>query len=165
MAATGMNLNFQLSPQQTCRVALQPSEQTVNKGTMLLGEQTYVTPSGVRYMRPGMTVSDFNQRLRLPQRRTFLGPEYFNGGCVTPYCKDSTQCPESTQATVSPRTNSLFAAAFDTPFDFTGNDAPPQCFQGVCSGYNSVVGWETAPTGELRWQSKTAAERSQSCSQ
>lgn len=148
-----MTSRYAYSPSETCRVQPEQAPMMEGPGTIHRGFETHVTPYGVVYQQNGMTVSDFNRNLRLPQKRTFLGPEYFNGGCFSLYCKDSAQCPNSRLATPSPQTEALFQAAFDTPFDpATGNNAPPPCFGGNCNSYNSVTGWEITSSGKLRWQ-------------
>jgi len=119
------------------------------------GNQSYTTPGGVTFRTNGMTVTDFNQGLRLPQMRTFLGPEYWNAGCTSLYCKDSTMCPGGTNATTCAPTGDMFNYLFESHSDFTGNDAPPACFGGLCSGYSSVLGWETSNTGMgTKWQAQ-----------
>jgi len=149
-----MEFNAQASPPKTCAVELQLPVTVLNKGTMLQGQVNYTNQFGVKYVRPGMTVSDFNRGLRVPQQRTFLGPEYFNGGCAPLYCKDGVQCPQSVVASTPARTNALFEAAFGTLCPLTGNDAPPECFLGKCSGYNSTIGWEVVPSSSVSLNGK-----------
>lgn len=146
---------FGLSPPVTCRAArLNPPVET-SYGQVQRGGYEWTTPEGVQYQMGGMIPSNFNKGLRLPQQRTFLGPEYFNGGCFQWYCKGQNNCPNSVQAKESPAATALFEMAFSSNMPFTGNNAPPSCFQGVCSGYNSTVGWEFLPSGQMRWQQQT----------
>ncbi len=152
MSVNGIALNAGVSPPRTCRVTMDFPIRQACPGRASMGAGEYITPPGVRYQTGGMSITNFNVGLRLPQRRTFLGPEYFNGGCVPENCKDAKQCPAGRRSTSTKATNQMFEAAFGSPMEFTGNDAPPQCFGGVCSSYNSTLGWEATPTGQLAWQ-------------
>jgi hypothetical protein len=149
-----IGLNFGMSPPETCRVEVQPSKCSTGVNSSIKGSQNYTTPQGVTYHQYGMTVSDYNQGLRVPQMRTFLGPEFFNGGCTSLYCKDSTMCPNSVKAQTCAQTQDMFKYLFDSERSFVGNTAPPACFGGKCSGYSSVPGWETSASNptQLKWQ-------------
>lgn len=144
---------YQLSPQKTCRVEKENSTEVCGVGHIRRGFLTHTTSAGVQYHYPGMTSVNFNSELRLPQRRPFLGPEYYNGGCFQLYSNDASQCPSASRlAQTSPRTNAMFEAAFQRPFEpFTGNDAPPSCQGPKYGTYNSVSGWQTNGSS-LQWQ-------------
>lgn len=54
------------------------------------GSQTYIADNNVVYRRNGVTIREFNHKdLRLPQKRTFLGPEIYNQGCMGLYGRSS----------------------------------------------------------------------------
>jgi len=150
--ATAISLDYQLSPPNTCRVEVQPTTMKVGMSAVQKGSQNYTNPGGIVYHQYGATMQDYNQGLRMPQMRTFLGPEIFNGGCVDLYCKDSTVCPHQRIATSSVVTNTMFDNVFAPQCDFTGNNAPPPCFAGKCSGYDSTVGWQIGANGKVQWQ-------------
>ena len=149
-----MTSMFSMSPEKSCRVAKVNSTEMLHPGRIHRGFSSFTTPEGVQYHTPGMTVSNFNGSLRLPQKRTFLGPEYYNGGCYQMFCKDAAACTGQSArlSQASPAENALFEAAFESPHEpFTGNDAPPQCSTAKCGSYSSVTGWETNGTS-FRWQ-------------
>lgn len=143
---------FTLSPPETCRATPMNPPQKTRVGVMERGGDSWVSPGGVAYSMSGMTVRDFNRGLRLPQKRDFLGPEIYNGGCAPLMCKDTTNCPNSVRTTTSPQVSAMFDQAFSSMSDFTGNDAPTSCFVGDCASYNSVTGWQYTSEGALLWQ-------------
>lgn len=154
--------HLQLSPPETCRVALLNTPSKTPTGQIQTGYSSLQSRGGIRYNEYGAVLSDFSAGLRVPQMRPFLGPDVFNGGCAPMYCKDEAQCPQSVRNVSSPQTRAMLDAAFASTCPFTGNDAAPACFQGKCSGYNSTIGWEATPQGTLRWQ-MGAASSSATC--
>lgn len=152
---TAISLNYGISNPETCRVEVTPSTCQIGANAVIKGSQTYTDPYNVTSHVYGMTVQNYNEGLRQPQMRTFLGPEYFNAGCTSLYCKDSQMCPSSVPAQSCERSNDMFAYLFEQQSNFTGSNPPPACFGGKCSGYDSTVGWSVSkqnPT-KLQWQS------------
>jgi hypothetical protein len=154
MAAALIGLGCDVADASTCRVEVEPSSCQVREGLTMKGGGKFTTPQGITYRMNGMTVSDYNRGLCQPQMRTFLGPEYFNSGCSSLYCRDKQTCPNSKMASGCNQTGDMMSYLFESQADFIGNDAPPPCFGGSkCGGYGSVVGWETNPNGPgLKWQ-------------
>lgn len=151
---TAINLDFGLSPPSTCRTEVQPGTCKLGLNSIQKGSQRYTTPTGVTFRNNGMTVQDFNAGLRLPQMRTFLGPEYFNSGCTSLYCKDDTMCRGSKTARECQPTSDMMAYNFEAQCDSTGNSSPPWLAVGKGVTYNSTLGWELSDTspGLLKWQ-------------
>lgn len=151
---TAISLNYGISNPETCRVEVVPSSCMTSLNSSIKGSQNYTTTGGIALHQYGMTVQNYNEGLRQPQMRTFLGPEYFNAGCTSLYCKDSNMCPSSVPARGCARSSDMFNYLFDHQSDFTGNDAPPACFGGKCSGYDSTIGWQLSSTqpSTVQWQ-------------
>lgn len=151
---------YEASPAETCRVELTHPSTVIGKNKIQRGGCDRVNPFGVRYQSCGTISVDFNAGLRVPQKRPFLGPAYFNGGCLTTWGKDSTQFPHSVPAVPSERTNRMLTELYDTPFAaHTGNDAPPACAIAKGNTYNSVLGWQTNKN-TLRWESQGVGSQS-----
>jgi len=153
--SSAITLNYGISPPKTCRVEVTPSTCQLGLNSAIKGSQNYTNPGGVTFHTYGMTVQDYNAGLRQPQMRTFLGPEYFNSGCSSLYCKDSALCQQSKMAQGCQRSDDMFTYLFAHQSDFTGNNAPQSVAIGSkCSGYNSVKGWELSSTNptQLKWQ-------------
>lgn len=130
-----------------------------------LGSKVFVTPYNVIYQRPGVTVREFNHEgLRLPQKREFLGPEFFNSGCATLYGNSRfNQGPNSAQE--SQETENMFNYAFATQPYFQGNDFDCACVLGKCAGdlSNSAMGYMLDDNSQLLWKSKAAGALNQQC--
>lgn len=153
---TAISLDYGISNPQTCRVEVQPSTVATGFNTVMKGGQKYTTPSGITYRINGMTITQPDKGLRMPQMRSFLAPEYYNSGCSSLYCKDAQMCPSSVTIQSDHENNDMMNFLFESHSDFTGNDAPPQCFAGgdKYSGYNSVRGWQTSGlSSQMQWQS------------
>jgi len=155
MAGIGLDLNFQAGPPKACRVSLNPPCESNRKGIVEQGNQTYMNPGGVIYREYGVLAVNDAKGLGVYQQRPFITPEYYNGGCFGLYCRDSTECPLSTGIRTSPQTKSMFDRLFYDTDPYTGNGAPPSCFQGkqnwdgTGATYNSVRGWEMNKQGVL----------------
>lgn len=68
-------------------------------------------------------------------------------------------CPGNSVARGCDRSTDMFNYLFESQSDMTGNNAPPACFGGKCSGYDSTLGWETSQTvpGAVKWQASPDA--------
>ena len=122
-----------------------------------LGSKIFVTPSNVTYYRPGVTIREFNHpALRLPQKREFLGPEFYNSGCATLYGNSRFNVgPNSASLTAEKiATEAMYDYNFETQPYYQGNDF--DCYNaGVkCTGPNSALGWMLTKDGGLLWNSK-----------
>jgi hypothetical protein len=143
----------------TCRVNLpRLGQECVNVPGRIgtLQGHTYVTPNNVIYNEPGTTIREFNPRdLRLPQKRAFLGPEVFNGGCATLYSNSNFNPEDPNSATsLSGPSNHMFNSMW-TPMPYgQGNHAPCQCACTKCDGPNSAVGWMKTKNGKLKWEER-----------
>jgi hypothetical protein len=60
----------------------------VSENKWEFGFNTIKTGSGLIYQQNGTTNVNFNGGLKLPQKRPFLGPFMFNGGCSQMYCNN-----------------------------------------------------------------------------
>jgi hypothetical protein len=119
-----------------------------------LGSSKIITPYGVTYYRPGISIREFNHGdLRLPQKREFLGPEFFNSGCATLYGNSRFNQGPNSATTDSKSTTAMYDFVFSSSPYFEGNHA--SCYDaGVkCAGPNSALGWMMDPAGTLLWQS------------
>jgi len=132
-----------------------------------LGSKVFTTPYNVVYQRPGVTIREFNHEgLRLPQKRSFLGPEFFNSGCATLYGNSRfNQGPNS--ANESTDTSAMFDYAFATRPYFessAGGAGPCYCAGAKCSDpVNSFIGWNLDKDGQLGWKSKNQNAMMQQC--
>jgi hypothetical protein len=128
-----------------------------------LGSKVFVTPYNVTYQRPGVTVREFNHAgLRLPQKREFLGPEFFNAGCATLYGNSRFGGGESS-AHDSMATEAMFDYNFSAQPYYTGNNFPCENAGAKCASANSALGWMLNKNGQLLWQSQDAAAANQRC--
>ena len=119
-----------------------------------LGSSKTITPYGVTYYRPGVTIREFNHgELRLPQKREFLGPEFYNSGCATLYGNSRFNKGPNSANTDSNATMAMYDYVFSSSPYFEGNSA--SCYDaGVkCTGPNSALGWMMDPAGNLLWKS------------
>ena len=118
-----------------------------------LGSSKLTTPYGVTYYRPGVTVREFNHaELRLPQKREFLGPEFFNTGCATLYGNSRFNQGPNSATTDSAASLAMYDYVFSPRPYFEGNNA--SCYNaGVkCMSPNSALGWMQDKNGNLLWQ-------------
>lgn len=155
--ASRIGLGCGIADASTCRMEVEPSSCKMGTGMTMQGGGKFTTAQDVTYRVNGMTISDYNAGLRQPQMRTFLGPEYFNSGCSSLYCRDKEACGGNMKlAKGCGQTGDMMSFLFESQADFIGNDAPPPCFGGSkCGGYGSVLGWETNPKGPgLKWQAE-----------
>lgn len=120
-------------------------------GIMELNAFQYKHPmGGAVYTQHGMlTETNPHGPLRVPQRRTFLMPEYFNSGCSTEYCAgDEKIYPTGRPACSGPQTSSWNNRELDPYFASTdpyyGNSVPVSmvCYKGITG--NSTAGWLNA---------------------
>lgn len=121
-----------------------------------LGSSKTVSPYGVVYYRPGVTVREFNHAdLRLPQKREFLGPEFFNGGCATLYANGRLASGPSSATTDTAATSSMLDRMFASQPYFEGNQA--SCYNAGVKGNspNSALGWMMDKDRNLLWEAKS----------
>jgi hypothetical protein len=127
-----------------------------------LGSKIYTTPYNVVYYRPGVTVREFNHAgLRLPQKREFLGPEFFNTGCATLFGNNRFNVGPNSADTDSIGTQAMYDYNFAPQPYFQGNDF--DCYNaGVkCVSPNSALGWMLTKDDKLLWKSKNQEELTQ----
>jgi hypothetical protein len=117
-----------------------------------LGSKVYVTPDDVTYYRPGVTIREFNHAgLRLPQKRTFLGPEFFDSGCATLYGSNRfNNGPSSTNESLA--TESMFNYSFAPRPYYEGNDFSCVSAGSKCASVNSALGWMLNSDGQVLWK-------------
>lgn len=125
----------------------------VNPKKWYLGFHKTVSPNGVIYHHGGSINVDFNNNLRLHQRRTFLGPDFFNSGCLSYNCRDKNKCPGQELAEIAPETQQMFNHAFNSNDPFVRNDVSRECVGVKCNSYNSVSGWMTTD-GKYNWHNQ-----------
>jgi hypothetical protein len=115
-----------------------------------LGSKKFVTPYNVTYYQPGVTIREFNHEgLRLPQKREFLGPEFFNSGCTTLYGNNRFTTGPNTADTDSKDTMAMFDYTFATRPYFEGNNVTCSTVGAKCAGPNSPLGWMMDPQKQL----------------
>lgn len=151
-----MSQYFAQSPAKTCMV--RAANPPTNRGFHKTGRDftMFTTPYDVTYHKGGMTMVDWNQGLRQPQRGEYLSFRYYNSGCAPIYCKDSTVCPGSANVTSqSEHSSAMFESLFNSPANYyVGNQLRPQCVTVKCDSYNSPSGWVAGPGGKPRWASR-----------
>ncbi len=115
-----------------------------------LGTKRFITPDNVEFVQNGVTVREFNHRaLRLPQKRPFLGPEFFNSGCATLY---GTVGYDTNMADVNPAvTANMFNNVFASQGFFEGNNPAPCCTGVKAASSNSALGYARDDKGQLLW--------------
>lgn len=138
-----------------CRVKTYAPAIEATPTKFLRGFETYTTDNNVRYQLGGLTSVTWNgPGLRVPARAAYLGPNYFDSGCLAPYTNNRTECPECVLSVPSPTEKRLFDEAFASYEPFDTNHIPKQCMGVKDSGYNSSRGWTVNPSDcKLRWQS------------
>ena len=157
--ASQIDLNYQMAPESSCRVELVDPIQKLGAGAVSKGYQSYTnSQTGFTTFNFGQTLVDFQTGLRQPQMKSALFPSSFGEGCVTRYCPDSKQCPNSVQATTAPETRAMFDEMFAPEADFIGNQFPSSldnsCVKG--SSYGGLNGWKVNSSGKLNWQSNAS---------
>lgn len=121
-----------------------------------LGSKVFVTPYNVTYYRPGVTVREFNgPDLRLPQKRTFLGPEFYNSGCATLYGNSRFNIGPNTADTEAAGSRAMFEYSFAPQPYFQGNRVDCTNAGAKCASPNSALGWMLLPDGNLMWQQQS----------
>jgi len=126
----------------SCRKQTQADCIAVAPGKWEVG--SFLTPkdgSFIDYNTERMTIYDPDTHLRLPQRRSFLSPEYFNSGCLPIYCTSSDRsCGMKNQTPVqSKETIAMFDQAFASTDPFIGAYSPAACAGGK-GVHNSTYG-------------------------
>jgi hypothetical protein len=96
---------------------------------------------------------DFDENLRPPQRREFLFPAIYNGGCEQRFCNNSKQCPGTSLARPSEQTLEMFNTVFGS-YDPYGQvtSVSPACSGVKCTGPNSAAGWQILKDGQPLWK-------------
>ena len=131
-----------------------------------IGSKTYVTPYNVVYQRPGVTIREFNpQSLRLPQKRTFLGPDFFNSGCVGLYGNSRWESGPSSaeEDAANSATRMMYDYSFQTRPYFEGNNVDCATAGAKCAGPNSALGWMLNPAGMPFWMEQNKANVTAVC--
>ncbi len=102
-------------------------------------------PNGIKYYQNGLQIYRPEDGLTVYQRREFLTPEFFDGGCFEPYCGQKRLCPNGKLAGETPQEKDMFGYFFQSTDPFIGNSGPINC-AGI-KGYtaNSFLGWDTSP--------------------
>jgi hypothetical protein len=120
-----------------CRYEIDPqkSGKLVSPNKYQFGFSTTKTNFGVIYQHNGRTNVDFNGSLRLPQKRTFLGPSEFNGGCTSIYCDGQTRCANSYKSMEAPDTKEMFDNVFSNPNYFLVDELPNNCAGIKCDDF------------------------------
>ena len=119
-----------------------------------LGSKKYISPYNVTYYRPGVTVREFNgPDLRLPQKREFLGPEFYNSGCATLYGSGRFESGPNSATSDPASTENMFNYVFAPQPYFQGNNVPCYSAGVKCDGPNSALGWMLDASGNPLWQS------------
>ena len=127
-----------------------------------LGSKMYTTPYNVVYYRPGVTVREFNHAgLRLPQKREFLGPEFFNSGCATLYGNNRFNQGPNTATSDSMGTQAMFDYNFATQPYYQGNNFDCYNAGAKCVSPNSALGWMLGKDNQLLWKSQNQSGEAQ----
>jgi hypothetical protein len=129
-----------------------------------LGSKVYINQNNVIYQRRGVVVREFNHEgLRLPQKREFLGPEFFNSGCATLYGNSRfTQGPNS--ATTDPAyTLAMFNHNFAPRPYYEGNDVNCVNAGAKCISPNSALGWMLDQHETPLWMSQIQKDSTLTC--
>lgn len=118
--------------------------------------KTYVTPYDVIYPFNGTIMREFNHDgLRLPQKREFLGPQYFGGGCSALYGSSEYDSVPGVTKSHHDLNNMPYVNAFVHEKIYEGNNPPPcisNCSKCDTNSPNSVHGWVLSATGKPLWQ-------------
>lgn len=131
-----------------------------------LGSQSFVTPDNVVYYRPGVTVREFNHAdLRLPQKRTFLGPEFFNAGCATLYGSTRFNNGQPSANADNAATDAMFNYNFAPRPYYEGNNVDCVTAGVKCISPNSALGWMMNKNGEVLWKVNIEQELHTKCKQ
>ena len=136
-----------LNPYADCRVRPTAGCKLLSKGKWECGgQQPLPYPDACR---PGNTdwgviEYDPDRGLRVPQRRDFLTPYYWNGGCGPRYCTNADMCPKSILARPGPSAEKLFKYEFQSTDPYGSVSHVPSACTGInCGGPNGAQGWVT----------------------
>ena len=129
-----------------------------------LGSKKFVTPENVTYYQPGVTIQEFNhQELRLPQKRSFLGPEFFNSGCATLYGDSRFDNGPNSALSDNQSTTAMFDYNFAPQAYYDTNNINCSTAGVKCAGPNSALGWTLDANGTPYWMSKANSAGSSVC--
>ncbi len=144
MAQTQIAPLAPLVPSIDCRVRKANRCRLVSAGKAECGGKTYAVGGTLQHIYGG-TLYDPDRGLRIAQRRDFLTPYFFDGGCMERYCTNRRQCPSAQIAKPSLETTRMLDFAFASADPYASVAAVPGPCAGVkCDGYNSAAGWRTA---------------------
>lgn len=148
-----------LKNELNCRVDKPSQCQPLGLNKWGRGFKTHTTHNETKSYDNGMIIYKPDAGLRLPQKRPFLTPEYFDGGCLDWYCPRKSLCPEGKLAGPTPQENRLFDHMFASNDFAQSNNNPLQC-AGIKNGdANSYLGWQIAPgTDKPLWMIKNQQE-------
>ena len=99
----------------------------------------------IRFYNHGMQIYRPEDGLRVPQRRSFLSPEYFDSGCLRPYCQQKANCPAGTFSGPTQREEKMFDYYFESRDPYEGNNGPMNCVGIKGDSINSFAGWAVPP--------------------
>jgi hypothetical protein len=101
----------------------------------------------------GMYIYRPEDGLRVPQRRSFLTPEYYDSGCYNWYCNRKEECPQGTLSGPTEQENQMFDYMFSSTDMFDSNSCLSQCAGIKGTGASSTCGY-LVPEGsdQFLWQ-------------
>src|SRR5271154_4596772 len=107
----------EINPQQDCRRNGPDRCRPIGAEKFECGGNPLEYPSGYsvvhnRHNWGDINVVDYDVNLRPPQRREFLFPAIYNGGCEQLYCNNTTECPATSRASTSLETRRMFHDMF-----------------------------------------------------
>ena len=99
----------------------------------------------IRYYHHGMQIYRPDEGLRLPQKRPFLTPEYYDQGCFEWYCPQKRLCPTGTFAGPTPIEEKMLNENFASIDWAVKNGGPASCVGIKGISENSYLGWAIPP--------------------
>jgi hypothetical protein len=112
----------------------------------------------VRGYQNGMYIYRPEDGLRVPQRRPFLTPEYYDGGCYQWYCPRKELCPRGKLAGPSAQEEDMFNYMFASTDPFENNNCLANCAGVKGMSENSTCGW-IVPEGSNQFYWQIEAEK------
>jgi hypothetical protein len=128
-----------------CRVAKPNSCQSLGANKWGRGFHVENKYKDIRSYHNGLQIYRPEDGLTIYQRKDYLTPEYFDGGCFEWTCPQKRLCPHGALAGPTLPETKMYDHLFASTDPYVLNGGPPQCAGIKGDSANSYLGWTIPP--------------------
>ena len=134
-----------INAESNCRVDKPNDCQVLGMNKWGRGFGVHKKYKDIKYYQNGMQIYRPEDGLTIYQRRDFLTPEYYDSGCMEPFCPQKRVCPDGKLAGETPQETNMFDYFFASTDPFILNGGPINCVGIKDSTANAYLGWYVKP--------------------